>query len=175
MPDTAIRTHDCAVAQFVSPVYDMLETNIPHTLMNYSDQCFPPGSSPFPKHAVVTEYLLRYADDIRPLLSLSTQVIAMSKGHGEHAPDWTLPRRDLNTGAERSENFDAVMVANGHYNDPFIPEIPGLAQFNLEHPGVVSHSKFYRRPDQYVSKVRRPMAFPQEVCRLTPYPRKLLW
>ena len=60
-------------------IVDVLETNIPHTLMNYSDAAFPSGSSLFPKHVVVRQYLHDYAKDLVPLLSLSTQVLRVEK------------------------------------------------------------------------------------------------
>lgn len=154
LPDTALRTSDSPDAQFVSPVYDFLETNIPHHLMNYSDQSFPVGSSLFPKHAVVTDYLRQYAKGIKPIVCLQTQLQKATRTAAANGrKEWQLELLDLKTGLSRTEVFDAVMVANGHYNDPFIPNIQGLAEFNHAHPGIVSHSKFYRRPDQYRGKV----------------------
>lgn len=151
--DTAIWTDECPEAQFVSPVYDFLETNIPNTLMNYCDFPFPEGSSLFPKHAVVKKYLHDYAEEIKDLLTLETQVVSVRKVGRDAGAEWELELLDLKTKASRTEHFDAVLVASGHYNDPFIPNIEGLASFNEKHPGVVTHSKFYRRPDQYAGKV----------------------
>ncbi|CAG8971591.1 hypothetical protein HYALB_00007983 [Hymenoscyphus albidus] len=113
--------------KFISPVYDILDTNIPHTLMNYSDQEFPKGSSLFPQHPVVREYLERYADDV-------------------------LISRDIASKKETTSLFDAVVVANGHYDDPFIPDIPGLETFNKAHSNVISHSKLHRRSNDYNNK-----------------------
>lgn len=153
VPDTAVWTSGNAEAQFVSPVYDFLETNIPHTLMNYSDQSFPKGSSLFPKHVVVAQYLHQYAEELRHMLCLGTQVISVSKDKNSNESPWTIRLRDLKSGSDRTETFGAVIVANGHYNDPFIPDIPGLAELERRNPGTVSHSKFYQRPDQYAGKV----------------------
>lgn len=154
LPDTVIRTGDSTDAQFVSPVYDFLETNIPHSLMNYSDQKFPETAPLFPPHRVVKDYLEAYADELRPILSLATQVLGVRKVRSEKKIRWEVEVLDLKTSQRRSEEFDAVMICSGHYNDPFIPEIKGLAEFNRVHPGCVSHSKFYHRPDQYTGKVR---------------------
>ncbi|KAK7755787.1 monooxygenase [Diatrype stigma] len=152
LPDTAVWTDSSSEAQFVSPVYDFLETNIPHTLMNYSDQIFPESSSLFPQHAVVKDYLDAYAKELEPMLSLGTQVLHVKKVQGTNRAYWEVEVLELQTNKRRTEEFDAVMVASGHYNDPFIPDIKGLAEFNRAHPGCVSHSKFYRRPDQYAGK-----------------------
>lgn len=137
----------------MSPVYDFLETNIPHTLMNYSDKAFPETSSLFPRHEVVREYLESYAKELEPMLSLGTQVLSIKKTQNTSRARWEVEVLDLKTDKRRIEEFDAVMIASGHYNDPFIPEIKGLAEFNRIHPGCISHSKFYRRPDQYADKV----------------------
>ncbi|KAH9886366.1 putative flavin dependent monooxygenase [Xylariomycetidae sp. FL2044] len=154
LPDTAIWTDDASDVQFVSPVYDFLETNIPHTLMNYSDFSFPKGSSLFPKHAVVKQYLEDYtrASQLGPLLSLQTQVQRIRKVQSGSHMCWEVTVLDLKTEETRSTEFDAVIVASGHYNDPFIPDIKGLAEFERKHPGCVSHSKFYRQPYQYEGK-----------------------
>ncbi|KXJ87001.1 hypothetical protein Micbo1qcDRAFT_218203 [Microdochium bolleyi] len=151
-----------AAAQFISPVYDQLETNIPHTLMNYSDAPFPQDCSLFPPHQVVRGYLQSYAEELRErgMLSLETQVLSVTPRHSHGSRDggpvegggWDVRVLDLRTNEERTAHFDAVLVASGHYNDPFIPDIKGLAGFDKAHPGAISHSKFYRRPDQYVGK-----------------------
>lgn len=42
------------------------------------------------------------------------------------------------------EEFDAVVVANGHYTVPYFPHIEGLANYNKKYPGTIIHSKAYR-------------------------------
>ncbi|GKT44308.1 thiol-specific monooxygenase [Colletotrichum spaethianum] len=151
-PDTAIAVEGHEAKQFVSPVYDYLETNIPHTLMNYSDQEFPSGASLFPPHQVVKKYLEDYAEELKPNISLSTQVLSVKKAVNDSQVNWEIETRDLRTDETSKAPFDAVLVASGHYNDPFIPDIQGLADFDKAHPGSVSHSKFYRNAAQYEGK-----------------------
>ena len=122
--------------------------------MNYSDQSFPENAALFPHHTVVRDYLNSYADEIRPIISLRNQVLSIKKVQSGKQV-WEVEVLDLKTNQQRSSEFDAIMICSGHYNDPFIPEIKGLAKFNRAHPGCVSHSKFYRRPDQYADKVRK--------------------
>ncbi|KAI1343700.1 putative flavin dependent monooxygenase [Xylariaceae sp. FL0016] len=152
LPDTAVWTDDAVEAQFVSPVYDFLETNIPNNLMNYCDQAFPEGTSLFPKHAVVKQYLEDCARDLRPMISLGTQVLSIEKIQRDMQMVWQVQTLHLKSNVKRTTAFDAVVVASGHYNDPFIPDIKGLHEFNEQHPGCVSHSKFYRRPDPFAGK-----------------------
>ena len=44
----------------------------------------------------------------------------------------------------KSQHFDAVVVASGHYHAPNIPHIPGLAEWKNALPSQVTHSKRYR-------------------------------
>ncbi|CAK7207516.1 monooxygenase [Sporothrix eucalyptigena] len=134
--------------RIVSPVYDLLETNIPHTLMNYAEQPFPEKSALFPKHVVVKEYLQQCAEPVQALLSLETQVSKVTKTDS----GWTVDTRHLPSGTTSTIPFDAVIVANGHYSDPFVPDIKGLSTFAEQHPDVVTHAKFYRRAETFADK-----------------------
>ncbi|OAA56305.1 thiol-specific monooxygenase [Niveomyces insectorum RCEF 264] len=156
--DVPVRTDGSVAAQFVSPVYDALETNIPYTLMNYSDLPFPDDTPLFPHHTAVNAYLHVYAKDVQPFLHLETQVVSAKKiklsgASGPPCPKavWELKLLDLRNQIQRTVQYDAVLVASGHYNDPFVPDIAGLAAFDRAHPGVVIHSKFYRRPDDFTA------------------------
>jgi cation diffusion facilitator CzcD-associated flavoprotein CzcO len=66
---------------------------------------------------------------------------------------WKVTVRDLVTKNTSTQHFDAVVVANGHYSDPYVPDIPGIEQWNKAYPGAITHSKFYRRPGEYRDKV----------------------
>lgn len=139
--------------EFLSPAYDLLETNIPHTLMNYSDRKFPANTPLFPEHALVKEYLRGYAEDIRSFISFQTQVVDVSPLQMGPEDTWKVTVRDLVTKHTSMHHFDAVVIANGHYSDPYVPDIPGIGQWNRAYPGAITHSKFYRRPEEYRDKV----------------------
>lgn len=138
--------------EFLSPAYDLLETNIPHTLMNYSDRKFPANTPLFPEHTVVKDYLRGYAEDIRSFISFQTQVIDVSPLQMGSEDTWKVTVRDIVTKNNTIHHFDAVVVANGHYSDPYVPDIRGIAQWNKAYPGAITHSKFYRRPEEYRDK-----------------------
>lgn len=145
---------------FASPIYDALETNIPHTLMNYTDKPFPMDCPLFPPFGTVKRYLEEYGDDIRTHLKLGTQIeqVRLSTGDGLPNTKWRLSCTDLASGISSEEIFDAVVCASGHYSDPFIPDIPGISDFDAAHPGILSHSKYYRNPRPYSDKVRQSLA-----------------
>ena len=146
--------------QFLSPIYDSLDTNIPYTLMSYSDHSFPEGIALFPRHEVVQEYLERYADGVRHLLRLGTQVLDVRPITEDGSKDkWSILTKDMKTGEVSVSLYDAVIVANGHYNDPYVPDIAGIREWNAAYPGSISHSKFYKRPDDFKDKVSPPQAY----------------
>ncbi|OAA62091.1 Flavin monooxygenase-like protein [Cordyceps fumosorosea ARSEF 2679] len=139
--------------ELVSPVYDHLETNIPHGLMSYTDLEFPPGTALFPEHPVVLAYIQEYGRDVEHLIAFETQVRDVRKTSADDGTAaWTVEARHLKTGAVSSKRYDAVVVASGHYSDPFVPNVPGIAEFEAAHPGTIIHSKFYRRPEQFSGK-----------------------
>jgi cation diffusion facilitator CzcD-associated flavoprotein CzcO len=122
--------------------------------MKYSDQPFPDGTSLFPQHDVVLEYLERYADEVRHLITFGTQVLDVSPITEHSSQDrWSVSTKNLKTEEVSVSVFDAVIVANGHYNDPYVPDVPGIREWNAAYPGSISHSKFYRRPNDFKNKV----------------------
>lgn len=145
----SFETQEPVDGKFVSPVYDSLETNIPKSLMNFNDQSFSENTSLFPPHAVVKEYLHRYAEDLAPFIRYQSLVLDVSRT----AKEWTVKWRNLQNGKTHGASFDAVVVANGHHNDPNIPAIPGLAEWNRIYPGSIQHSASYRCPEAFTNKV----------------------
>lgn len=49
-------------------------------------------------------------------------------------------------------DFDAVVVASGHYHVPHITDVPGLAEVQSKFPKVVQHAKFFRDASVYKDK-----------------------
>ena len=139
---------------FETPLYNDLETNIPHFLMAYSDKAFPHDASLFPKHGQVLQYLEEYAREIEHLVSFGTQVKDV-RPCGEDDPcrdRWRVTTKDLQSQENTSSVYDAVVVANGHYTVHHIPDVPGLSEWNNAYPGTIIHSKAYRHADSYSNK-----------------------
>lgn len=137
----------------MSPLYRDLDTNIPHSLMNFSTQPFPAGSSLFPSRDVVTEYLHQYAESLKHLIHYNTQVQNLTKITTDGKECWKLETHNLKTNETNASLYDAVVVANGHYNDIFIPDIKGIKEFHEQYPEVISHSKYYGEPEIFKDKV----------------------
>lgn len=55
---------------------------------------------------------------------------------------------NVNRKQEETFQYDAVMVCNGHYSDPFIPNVTGNEKFR----GKQWHSHDYREPSNFARK-----------------------
>jgi cation diffusion facilitator CzcD-associated flavoprotein CzcO len=124
--------------------------------------------TPFRHHSVLRQYIedLFTREQYQDLVRYNTTVERAIKDSNSQKWILTLRRPDEN-GAQTdywwSEEFDAVVVASGHYAVPFIPAIPGLKEFAARNPGSVEHTKHYRSPDKYRGKVSVVLTHPWEV------------
>jgi cation diffusion facilitator CzcD-associated flavoprotein CzcO len=137
---------------FLSPMYETLETNIPRGLMGFSDLDWPSDSQLFPTHETVLQYIEDYSADVQDIVRYSTQVTDISATDDRIDGTWQVTTRDLHNNESTTAEFDAVIVANGHFITPYIPPIPGLSEWSTAHPSAVSHSKYYRRATDFQGK-----------------------
>jgi hypothetical protein len=92
------------------------------------------------------------------MLSLNTTVEDVTKIHVDpsHVSVWrlTLRRHDPVQKVDHwwQEDFDALIIANGHYSVPYIPHVPGLDSYMGAFPGKVFHSKSYRSAAAFAGK-----------------------
>lgn len=133
-------------------MYERLETNIPRGLMGLKDLEWPQDSQLFPKHQTVLKYIEDYGKDVQDTVRYTTQVTNVTPTSEDPNTSWSVTSRDLQNSNTITETYDAVIVANGHFITPYIPEIPDIADWNKTHPGLVSHSKYYRRPEEFTGK-----------------------
>lgn len=142
---------------FQSAVYDYLEANIPKLLMNYTDLRFQDETPLFPAHRAVNKYLDTYAEDVRDQIRFGTQVIDIQRHRhktkeGEEGTAWHVKSKVVGTDEEETAVFDSVVVANGHHDCAFIPNIKGVQDWHRAYPSSVIHSKNYKRPENYEGK-----------------------
>jgi cation diffusion facilitator CzcD-associated flavoprotein CzcO len=137
---------------FVSPMYEKLETNIPRGLMGFQGLDWPRDSQLFPTHETVLKYIEDYGADVQHLVHYRTQVINAQPT--SEAPDssWRIRIRRLGSTDEHELEFDALIVANGHFIVPYVPDIPNIQEWSEKYPGRISHSKYYRKPENYQGK-----------------------
>lgn len=118
-----------------TPIYDDLTTNVPDIAMSFSDSRFSYG--PFAPHWVPRQYIANYFSDHRTdqFLVLNTTVEHLLRLPYDR---WrlTLRRYDAvkHVDVWWEEEFDAVVVANGHYTVPYVSlEMPSLHTMSTDH------------------------------------------
>ena len=137
---------------FLSPLYETLETNIPRGLMGFQDLEWPSASQLFPKHETVLHYIEDYGKDVQDLVQYETQVLNVVPTESRNTDSWTVTTQNIRSKKVREERFDAVIVANGHFIVPYVPTIEGMKEWNDLYPGCITHSKYFRRAQDFSKK-----------------------
>ncbi|TDL22864.1 FAD/NAD(P)-binding domain-containing protein [Rickenella mellea] len=121
----------------MTPLYDSLTTNLAHPTMAFPGHSFPPSTPLFPVAAVVEEYLRSYARtfDLLRHITLKTTVTSAAW----NGASWTVETSD---GAVN--NFDRLIIANGHYRVPAYPDAQGLHKWLQKRKAT--HAAWYRKP-----------------------------
>ncbi|CCG81284.1 Thiol-specific monooxygenase [Taphrina deformans PYCC 5710] len=132
--------------RFPSPMYDRLVGNIWYRLLELESHKFPAGAPEFPTRQMMQDYLLEYAEDLRPSIRLCTNVKTVYKD----GQDWVVNSTETVPPFKCSEQrFRAVILSCGIYDTPDQPDIPGLQEMKERYPDMVFHSKFYRNPQVF--------------------------
>ncbi|KAG5330695.1 SNO1 oxygenase, partial [Acromyrmex charruanus] len=129
-------------------MYKSLRANLPKEVMGYPDFQIPEGPVSYPTRTQILDFLNIYCDHfkLRPYIRLLHHVELVEPVAGDRK--WSVKVKDLQNDAVAIESFDAVMVCNGHYFEPMIPNIPGQNIFT----GKQIHSHDYRVPDFFNGK-----------------------
>lgn len=136
-----------------TPMYEGLESNLPHMLMQYSDTPFPEGTQLFPTRETVLQYLHDYASDIISMIRFDHQVIGVRPTSGDECNGWEVIARATAEREDKVERFDAVIAANGHCDWPLLPVIEGLDAWSREFPESLCHSVSYKNAKAFEDKV----------------------
>jgi cation diffusion facilitator CzcD-associated flavoprotein CzcO len=76
--------------------------------------------------------------------------VHLEKEGGEEK--WRVVAHSTVDGQVIDDVFDAVVVANGHYSTPFVPDIKNIREFHQAHPSTIIHSKNYHSVDAFRDK-----------------------
>ncbi|XP_069693152.1 uncharacterized protein [Periplaneta americana] len=131
-----------------SSMYKNLKTNVPKEIMPFPDFPFHDTETSFVHHTDVLKYLKEYAKhyDLYKNIRLRTIVKKVSPTSTQNGKTtWSVVVEDVEGKEEEHLQFDAIMVCNGHYSVPYIPQIEDMEKFK----GVTQHSKDYRSSDMY--------------------------
>lgn len=163
----AIIPHNTQYRFSETSIYPTLETNIDAFAMSFSQEPFPEErsalnisrhgpDSPFRHWKAVEKYIQNLVNrrGCEEWISYNTTVELVHKDR--ESQKWILTLREPLQNGEQdrwwTESFDAVVVAAGHYQVPFIPFTPGLSEMAHNFPGSVEHSKAWRLAEKYRGK-----------------------
>jgi hypothetical protein len=113
-------------ANGMSAAYESLHINTDCRLMEYRDYPMPADTPDYPGHRVIKAYFDDYVDHfgLRETIRFNSGV-----AHAARRADGTWQVR-LETGEQ--DEFDALVVANGHHWDPLWPDPPYPGEFHGE-------------------------------------------
>ncbi|KAI8972291.1 hypothetical protein BDB01DRAFT_854691 [Pilobolus umbonatus] len=131
-----------------SPIYEHLHTNLPNSVMCFRDIPFPKETPYFPSHRHVLDYLVDVAHkkQLYPHIRFAHRVDCVDYIDTR----WRVTATHLNTKETSIDEYDAIVVATGHYTVPYVPDIPGLS--DIKKHVQLMHSRDYRKPDSFSEK-----------------------
>ncbi|WP_241834113.1 NAD(P)/FAD-dependent oxidoreductase [Streptomyces sp. NTK 937] len=116
--------------------YDSLTLFSPARYSSLPGMRFPGEADRYPRRDEVVEYLRDYARRLPADIRTSTTVTSVTRQDGT----WSVRAED-----GREFGARAVIAATGDYGTPFVPDVPGRADFG----GRVLHAADYRSPDAF--------------------------
>jgi trimethylamine monooxygenase len=135
-----------------SSMYRYLWSNGPKECLEFADYTFDdhfgqPIPS-FPPREVLYDYILGRAkkSGVRRSVRFSTAVRFVECD--EKSGKFSVTSEDLPTRATRTEDFDYVIVATGHFSIPNVPYFEGVEKF----PGRVMHAHDFRDAQEFAGK-----------------------
>lgn len=114
-------------------------TNLPKEIMGYPDFPIPEQEKSYIPAADMLDFLDQYAEhfNVKPCIRFQHYVIRVRP---VGASGWELIVRDLPNERIETHVFDALLVCNGHYHTPAVPQYAGRDEFG----GQQIHSHDYR-------------------------------
>ncbi|KAJ4817944.1 Flavin-containing monooxygenase [Rhynchospora pubera] len=138
-------------------LYASLRTNLMRPLMGFSDYPFTgcdfgdTSELKFPRHEEVLHFLEAFAADsgLMGFVKFGAEVVKVKRTSpdDELSASWMV--KWVQGHQENIEHFEAVVICNGHYSEPRLPQIPGIDRW----PGKQVHSHNYRTPEPYLNQV----------------------
>ncbi|KAM0049561.1 putative flavin monooxygenase, FAD/NAD(P)-binding domain superfamily [Helianthus debilis subsp. tardiflorus] len=134
-----------------SSIYKSLRTNLPRQLMGFSDFSLEEKTygDPrlFPGHEEVLKFLKDFANEfgVGEVIRFNSEVVRVESRGGEFVVEWKTTEGGL-----VEEDFDAVVVCNGHHTEPRVADdVPGIEEWSRKQ----LHSHNYRIPEPYRDQI----------------------
>ena len=123
--------------------YHSLHLQLPKESYEFLDWLMPASYPKFPSCDQIVSYLNSYARHFRIFkkIQFNCRVDKIERGPGEKG--WILRCVDTKRDEESIKAYDFVIVCNGLYSTPRIPEFPNQDQFS----GRIVHSSLFQGPE----------------------------
>jgi hypothetical protein len=122
-----------------SPVYASMHVVSSRPFTEFPDFPMPDTWPDYPHHSKVLSYLERYAEhfDLRSAVWFGTEVIRVEPVDGGR---WDVTTHSTGGGAQRTQRYAALVIANGHNWWPKLPGYEGLERYR----GQLMHASAYQ-------------------------------
>ncbi|CAF1468345.1 unnamed protein product [Didymodactylos carnosus] len=135
-----------------SSMYKNLWTNLPKEcseFVDYSfDKHFGQPITSFPPRTVFSDYIRGYAEQNNVRQYIQFNIVVQWISYSEDKKKFNVLVKDLRKDETRSEEFDYVIVATGHFSMPNIPYFNGIETFL----GRILHSHDFRSAQDFADK-----------------------
>eukprot|EP00511_Aplanochytrium_stocchinoi_P012642 CAMPEP_0204877244 /NCGR_PEP_ID=MMETSP1348-20121228/48082_1 /ASSEMBLY_ACC=CAM_ASM_000700 /TAXON_ID=215587 /ORGANISM="Aplanochytrium stocchinoi, Strain GSBS06" /LENGTH=405 /DNA_ID=CAMNT_0052034095 /DNA_START=96 /DNA_END=1310 /DNA_ORIENTATION=- len=147
--DVKVSIDGIPVKTSMQPVYEDLLTNLPSTLMAFSDMNFPISDGLFPRQERVLRYLHVYAqrNNLFNCILFNSHVSKCEKTKQDGCWRVTVDEQDLQD--EILLEADRLIVCSGHFRKPFVPPVIGLKKFQ----GKLMHSSAFTKAADFKDEV----------------------
>jgi dimethylaniline monooxygenase (N-oxide forming) len=142
--------------------YPGLTTQNVRSTYALSDFPYPADYPEWPTGEQVQHYIDAYVDakGLRDDLRLGAEVVSAAQ---EESGSWTLVVRDVDSGKQRSEQFDHLVVCNGIFSEPFVPALPGAEDF-ADAGGRICHTTEFHDASQATGRDVVVVGFGKSSC-----------
>jgi len=123
--------------------YHSLRLQLPKESYEFLDWPMPASYPTFPSCDQIVSYLNSYARHFRVAkkIQFNCRVDKLERGPGEKR--WTLRCHDTRRNADFEKAYDFIVICNGLYSTPRVPDFPNQDQFN----GRIVHSSLFEDPE----------------------------
>lgn len=131
--------------------------------MRFEEHPWPEDTPWYVSHTRVQQYISGYAQEhgLDKHIHLNTCVNRVEKAQ-DGSGRWELSLTEIKKLPENkvqikkwTDTFDAVCVASGQHQTPFVPDFPQLKEFKQKYPARVIHAKQFRHYEDFKGKVSK--------------------
>ena len=125
--------------------------NTAKEMMPFSDFPIPKEYPNFMHNSKVYDYFNLYADTfgLKKHINFKKEVLSIKRAEDfDQTGKWVVRVKDVNSGSEVTEVFDAVLICTGHHADKHLPHFPGMENFK----GNIVHTHDYKDHIGYEDK-----------------------